>query len=423
MKMKYITLILLSAMFGYTTLAQDSLVDPKNEVDYTFGEGLNVSMSGGKHSFHLGGFITPSFEHHFLDGKDLSIIQVRDARINFGAGLFNNRALLYIDVDFTDPKALLDAYVGWNILNPMTPQKLLFSVGQKRSFVNSRENFMNEDDLMFFDRSPVSTDFANTGRELGFFLEGSFLAWGQLGIKPMLSVTSGDGRNSFGASSADPDKGGWKYGGRLDLLPLGEFANNGDYTGRDLVHEERPKLAFGAAWSYNMGASDPKGDGHGTIMMYDSTQREAYADYVKFYADVIFKWKGLTVLGEYVHSWANGREMLFLDDNLQTPLTLANVSEQYVLGDAYNVQVGYIFKKSKTSIDARFSQTFPEFDLSTSILPLTNNYSLGVTQYFTKSNAVRIQLIGNYIQTFGIGTETGTDSDLITAQLAIQVKF
>ena len=206
--MRCIALVVLSIVFTYSSVAQDSLVDPKNVVDYEFGNGLNVNMSGGKYTFHLGGFITPSFEHQFLDGQDLSIIQVRDARVNFGAGLFNNRAILYFDVDFTDPKALLDAYVGWNILNPMTPQKLVFSVGQKRTFVNSRENFMNECDLMFFDRSPVSTYFANTGRELGFFLEGSFLAWGQLGIKPMLSVTSGDGRNSFGASSADPDKGG-----------------------------------------------------------------------------------------------------------------------------------------------------------------------------------------------------------------------
>ena len=45
--------------------------------------------------------------------------------------------------------------------------------------------------------------------------------------------------------------GGLKYGGRLDVLPLGEFKSGNDGVGADFVREESPKLLVGGAMSYN----------------------------------------------------------------------------------------------------------------------------------------------------------------------------
>ena len=42
-----------------------------------------------------------------------------------------------------------------------------------------------------------------------------------MGIKPIMAITSGDGINSFGENSLDSDQGGFKYGGRLNIYPMG----------------------------------------------------------------------------------------------------------------------------------------------------------------------------------------------------------
>ena len=77
-----------------------------------------------------------------------------------------------------------------------------------------------EYDLQFASRNFLSHNFTETGREFGIFIE-SKLKLGSIGVKPTVAITSGDGKNSFGVLSTDTDKGGLKYGGRLNIYPLG----------------------------------------------------------------------------------------------------------------------------------------------------------------------------------------------------------
>ena len=47
-----------------------------------------------------------------------------------------------------------------------------------------------------------------------------FLSIFGIGLSPKISVTTGDGKNSFGVLSNDVDNGGLKYGGRIDFYPF-----------------------------------------------------------------------------------------------------------------------------------------------------------------------------------------------------------
>ena len=87
----------------------------------------------------------------------------------------------------------------------------------------------------------MSQNFTELGREFGLFLEGKF-SLGNIGLKPSLAVTSGDGTNSFGENSIDNDQGGFKYGGRMNIYPLGFFKTNNELVGHDVLKEKNVNM-------------------------------------------------------------------------------------------------------------------------------------------------------------------------------------
>ena len=120
---------------------------------------------------------------------------------------------------------------------------------------NNLEMTHNEDRLRFTNRGILSRTYTDDGEEFGLFFETSF---GKSFIfKPTLAITSGDGRNSFGDDSRDSDKGGIKFGSRINILPFGDFSIGNRLSTVDLMHEEKPKVQIGVAYSKNIGASFP----------------------------------------------------------------------------------------------------------------------------------------------------------------------
>jgi phosphate-selective porin OprO/OprP len=59
------------------------------------------------------------------------------------------------------------------------------------------------------------------------------------------AITSGEGRNSVGSNS------GLAYTGRLELLPLGDFTDGGDYFEGDVAREEKPKISLAGGYHLN----------------------------------------------------------------------------------------------------------------------------------------------------------------------------
>jgi hypothetical protein len=107
---------------------------------------------------------------------------------------------------------------------------------------------MNSNSLQLPERSRLTSAFASI-REFGLFAKGTFRTGGGTYLKPYITITNGDGANVFGN-----DRGGLKYGARLDFLPFGLFTNFGQFRQADVVRELTPKLVMSGSRAITMTA-------------------------------------------------------------------------------------------------------------------------------------------------------------------------
>ena len=415
MKLKTIVAAFLF-LFGFTAIAQVEIKTESKE--FQLGDGLRFNVNDGDYKFKIGGFIQGVYQHEKTVGSLANnYMNAKNAYFTLSGSMLKEKVSFLLQNNFSNGKPLLDAWVTYS---PISNLKITF--GQKQTFTNNRELTFFEDKLQFVDRGIFSSQFSNLGREFGVFFESEF-SEGNFIIKPKIAVTSGDGLNSFGADSRDIDKGGLKYGGRVDILPLGKFKEGNDGYIADLKHEDNLKVLFGTAYSYNIGASNKVGEGHGDFVLYSNTGRVKLPDYRKFYEDILFKYKGFSLLAEYVNTTATTLDNTFLNAGATRPLYLTEISEYLVLGDGYNVQAGYV-TKSGYSLDLKYEKLNQEFDNNASLLLDQEAYTIGFTKYF-KGNNFKIQssVSSNNVDKFNTTSSAIEKVNTITAQFAIQVVF
>lgn len=376
-QLKTLSFIVLFSI-SFLTSAQES--DKKNKATYTLGSGLNFSFNEGNYLFNLGGFIQPSYFNQKVSGLDSeNEFNSKRSFLMFGGKAVEEKVSFFIQLDYSLDNPLLDAWLAYHPTKSTT-----ISVGQKQTFVNNREMIYREDRLQFTDRSFLSQTLSNTGREFGLFVESRFGE--KFGIAPMIAVTSGDGRNSFGTDSRDSDYGGVKIGGRLDLYPLGYFKEGNDLSSADLGREETLKFVVGIAGSKNNGASSATGEGHGDFFLYDIAGNNNFPDYTQVYADFLLKYKGFSFLAEYANASASNINQAYIDATATQLLAPQQISEFLFLGDSFNFQTGYV-TKGGLSFDVRFENASPEFEnYANSILQDMNAFTFGVTKYFNNNN-------------------------------------
>jgi hypothetical protein len=356
----------------------------RNKVDFNLGGGLNFSLNDGNYQFNLGGFIQPSYSTTKTDGLDReNTYNSRRSYLQFSGNAVKEKVSFFLQLDYSLPEPLLDAWLAYKPFEYVT-----ITFGQKQSFLNNREMMYREDRLQFTNRSFLSNNFSNTGREMGVFISSKF--GDSFGISPMVAVTSGDGRNSFGATSRDADLGGIKYGGRLDLYPLGYFKDGNDLTSTDLLHEDKLKFVLGAAASKNIGASNATGEGHGNYILYDVNGLNNYPDYAQIYADILVKYQGFSLLAEYVNASASNIDIAYTDVAATTILAPTQISQFLALGDSFNLQAGYV-TLGGLSFDVRYENTNPEFiNNINSIIQKGNAFTFGLSKYFV-GNSLKLQ--------------------------------
>jgi hypothetical protein len=279
-----------------------------------------------------------------------------------------------------------------------------------------------EDKLQFADRGIFSSEFSNTGREFGVFLESQLVVKSFI-IKPKFAITSGDGVNSFGDNSIDVDKGGFKYGGRIDLLPLGNFKPGNDGYIADLLHEDKIKILAGAAFSFNNGASNRVGEGHGDFVFYDSTFKQKLPDLRKSYGDILIKYRGFSLLGEYVNTSAASLEGTFINSTATVPLYMTEISNYLVLGNGLNIQGGYV-SKSGLSLDFKFEKLTKEFNKASSLLANQDAFTMGITKYI-KGNNLKVQSSVTTLnkEQFNVTTNVNEKVNTLIAQFSFQLVF
>lgn len=392
-----------------TLIAQEE--EPKHKADFDFGKGLNFSLNEGDYQFYISGFIQPAVSYEKFENQDDDYrFNAKRSFFMLGGKLVKEKLsfLLQTDYSFSDP--LMDAWIGYHPFDWMD-----IYAGQKQNFVNNREMLFREDRLQFTDRSLSSQTFSNTGREFGLFVETDFEVGYGVIVSPKVSITSGDGRNSFGDNSRDVDFGGAKIGGRLDIFPLGRFTKGNNLYTADLAHEETIKILVGGAVSENDGTSSPNGEGHGEFLLFDKNGKVSLPDYSQVYIDLLAKYKGFSMLLEYTDASVSGINEIYIDESATTILAPTQISEFLFLGDSFVGQLGYV-TKSGFSFDFRYENTSPEFDTNAnSLLTEFDNYTFGFTKYFDGNN-IKLQAA---IST----TEFDQGPSLTTGELLLQIVF
>lgn len=283
---------------------------------------------------------------------------LRRARVWFKGYVLDEEFNYFVNFWFDKGQSKIgDAVLEWR------PNKNhLVGIGQFRVFEN-RQNRISSGCLQFVDRSRVSYYFTQ-GYDLGFYWNGIWVPADEPGFKLYVSASHGEGMNEPTAS------GGYLYTGRLELLPLGGFQSNADYTGGVLDLQPEPKLSIGLAASLNRDYHPLYGD---RISMQDGV------DVTSLFADAMFKYRSTSLLGEAY--WRNVEEEV-----LEVPGIGPSISSM-TGGYGYLLQAGRMVTR-KLEIAARYETLRPEHD--TELELLSNNredrYGMGGSWYIHRQN-------------------------------------
>lgn len=413
---------------------------------YTFGEGYNFTNPNGS-TVKLQGYMQPSMDTKmYTEAEDPNAtrFRMRRLRLRLSGNSANERFGYRLQVDLAgqdegqvedggedERNYLLDAYISYKVT-----RRIEFIFGQRATYTDNRELFMNSNSLQLPERSRLTSAFASI-REFGFFAKGTFRTGRGTYLKPYLTVTNGDGANVFAN-----DRGGLKYGARVDFLPFGLFTNFGQFRQADVVRELTPKLVFGITANYNDGITSRRGRNSGRIYYLNDINNngvlddgeERLPDYSKIGFDFMFKYKGFSVIGEFHKSFANvpndinlrndiyGEDINVLTDRFRGPVNPTSdifrdyTTEEYarrqmMLGEAYNIQAGYLFKNG-FSVDARYTHINADehsFLNNATFFNRPNYYTIGISKYLSRSYGAKIQASYTIIDAgeFGISNNAG----------------
>ena len=383
--------------------------------DYIPGNGITLASDDDNYKVVLRGYAQSLFESRrvrydsvgFFDKSVYNRFRARRVRLRISGKQSNPGFSYRLQLNLAESEVendelsnvLWDAWVGYNI-----NKYYRVSFGQKSSPTDNIEVLMASNTLQLPERSRLTGAFSNI-REIGLFLDGrNNIKGSKWVIKPSVNITTGDG---YGYKFNSKDFGGLKYGARVNFLPFGLFRNFGQFRQGDLVRELNPKLLVGFSASYNDGITSRRGRRNGDFIYYTLNGTDTsyqLPDFFKFGADILFKYRGFSLIGEFVQTKAfipdgithrNDRynNPNNLTTNFRTYSPADYVRTQMMLGSGLNLQAGYIFK-SLFSIDGRFTSLRPDelSFLNNSLFYNRNKYyEIGVSKYFTKNYTFKLQ--------------------------------
>ncbi|WP_421763300.1 porin [Ekhidna sp.] len=241
---------------------------------------------------------------------------------------------------------VLDAVAKWNFAKGW-----YVWYGQTK-LPGNRERVISSQNLQFVDRSLVNSRF-NLDRDVGIQLRHKN-ATNQ--FRQMLAISLGEGRNVISRNQ----KNGYEITGRLEFLPLGTFVGKGDYIGSDIQREETPKLSIGITGDINTNAIRSRGNLGGFNV--DAEGEYIASDIKSFIADMMFKYKGMSAMSEFVSR--------SVDRN----------NDSFGTGTGFVFQAGYLMP-SNWEIAGRF--TTIDADANQSVFADQKEYTLGVSRYIS----------------------------------------
>jgi hypothetical protein len=275
-------------------------------------------------------------------GEDLGFEQtdfrIRRLRMRLDGFVLSPRFQYYIQLGFSKSDMDLD---GGEVAQPIRDAILYyhfspnFYVGMGQAKLpGNRERVISSGNLQFAERS-IANSFFTLDRDFGLFAYYTVPTQNKVVYQLKAAITSGEGRN--------PSVGdrGLSYTGRIEVLPFGKFANGGDYSQGDLEFETRLKLSIGA--SYNFNESGARARGQLGPELFEKRDQQV------FIADVMAKYRGWALLGEY------------FSRDAPNPITqgTSGIPQAVWVGTGENLQISKLITK-KSELTFRFSQVIPK---------------------------------------------------------------
>ena len=343
-------------------------------IDGKFGKGiLNVVAADSSWSMKFGArfqtLFLGSMELNDGEGPDAaeSDFLIRRSRLKFDGFAFSPKVQYKMEFGLSNrdmagvgpetkntPRYILDAVIKWNFAGNWT-----IWAGQTK-LPGNRERVVSSGNLQFVDRSLVNSKY-NIDRDMGLQLRHHFTIGKNFVVREIAAVSQGEGRNITAGNI-----GGYDWTGRLEFLPFGKFKSKGDYVCSDIKREEKPKLAIGATYDYHDRAVREQGN----IKSFMYNDVGYYETTIKtIFADLMFKYKGFSVMAEYADKKA--------DDPIAKNSDGTLTGDHVVEGTGLNVQCGYLFKNNY-EIAGRFTNIVPTEEIGGEPI---NMYTLGLSRY------------------------------------------
>lgn len=328
-------------------------------------------------------------------------LQIRRARLQFTGHVFGKHnkykaefAFSPRDEGFRDAgpsrTPILDWYAEFDYLRDLT-----FRIGQYKVGY-SRQRVVSSGNLQMVDRSAANGEF-NLDRDIGFdFRSKDFLGLDRL--KYYAGVFMSEGRDAF-----EFDDFHLMYLARVEYLPFGGFK---DYSEADL-ERGKPRLSIGAAYGFVDDAERDRG------ILGSTPSDGGTTDYHNVTADLMFKWAGFSLFGEFY--WRDGKRRYgdaTIDDGMGNQIPAPREDARNGLG--WSVQPGYVVPRIPLEISSRYSQ----------VRGLGNDTSMGdrdevggAISYYFAEHPLKLQ--ADYFRKWDdAGISDGTDQVRVQLQVA-----
>jgi phosphate-selective porin OprO and OprP len=284
---------------------------------------------------------------------------VRRLRLRFDGYLGKSGLTYYLQLSFSRgdqdwdasgfPGIVRDAMVFYTF-----SENFYIGMGQGK-LPGNRQRVISSGQQQFADRSLVNAIFT-IDRDFGMMAYYSH-AIGSVNYEFKGAISSGEGRN------IQKTDDGLAYTARFELLPLGSFAKDGDYSEGDLVRESSPKVSLGTTYSFNHKAVRASG------------QRGAYltspTDIHSHFIDILAKYNGWAFQSEYAKR--NSSNQTYTIEDMTDGLI-------YVMtGHGINTQLSYVFP-SLIEIAGRYTYVKPDRELPYHE-PTQQIITAGITKY------------------------------------------
>ena len=368
----------------------DPKVNAQAEVDeramIRFDEGLGFHAPDSSFGLNLRfriqnrlGFSGFSGDGPAIDNVDA---RIRRLRLRIDGYTRNDRLTYYLQLSFSRsdqdwdnsgiPNIIRDAMVYYSFTD-----NFYVGFGQGK-LPGNRQRINSSGHLQFADRSDVNAMF-NIDRDFGVMgYYSNNISGFHYNLKT--AVSSGEGRNALASDN------GLAYTARIELMPLGMFKGDGDFSEGDLEREPSPKLSLAGGYSFNHKAVRDQGQRGSSL--YQSH------DIKSLYFDAVMKYRGWAAYAEY------------MDRRADDPVTVSPDGEFNAVRTGYgvNMQLSYIFpnnielagRYTFVNPESLYYQTGPASGETGSPMlisaPGTEEYTLGITRYLDRH---RIKAQGN----------------------------